>query len=110
MSKSISPGDFINSYPNFQFDLEEYIYSTQYSNYLKKKFIFFRDYISHNFSIMKYDEKIVAALKNSFSNTIPAYRSLYNVKEITDIPFMDKTSLRKSPKDFVNKDCVLEEL
>ncbi len=104
-----SVGSLINLYPDFQFDLEEYICSLRYSDWLENRLALFKSYLVSK-QPTDHETLIVDSLKNTIANTTPAYTGLSGIKTYKDIPFINRDSIRNDPTRFLNRQFTHEVL
>jgi phenylacetate-CoA ligase len=102
VSAPLRLGDVLASYPEFRFDLEEYIHSTKYRSWLDSRYKQFQAHLRNPRYVGVERRRIIAAVRKLLTEQVPAYKGLSNVAGLEEIPFIDKNSLRSDKSSFLN--------
>jgi phenylacetate-CoA ligase len=94
--------EFLSRYPEFVFDLEEYVQSTKYVDFLQHRLGSFIE--THRREISGEDEErgLLRAFSKRILPAVPAYKKYKEVSTLADLPFIDKNTLRSDHDDFVS--------
>lgn len=104
MSDLCALGALLRKFPEFYFDIGQYLLAKKYADWLESRFCQYRDYLSGFLSAPINKERILEALQLSLSQSVPAYRNLSEIKDFHDIPFCEKNSLSSDAGSFVPRD------
>jgi phenylacetate-coenzyme A ligase PaaK-like adenylate-forming protein len=94
-------GEFLDSHPEFCFDLEEYLLSTQHVQALDRRF---QSFVAALASVDTWPstELMVASVRAGSCDRIPAYRTHRRVSTIAEWPFIDKNIVKGAQPDFLS--------
>lgn len=101
---------FLQSFPEFKFNVLEYFLSLTYSKRLKKEFHLFERTLSTKYDMSSHKERIFSIMKDAIIPNVYAYRHLSTMQKFEDIPLIEKRVLRTNPTDFINSRYNVEEL
>jgi phenylacetate-CoA ligase len=93
---------FLDAHPEFAFDVEEYILSTQSSSYLTRRLDRFESCLRASDSVFAYSEHIVDSFNGGACKWVPAYQQLGPIRHLSDLPLIEKQSLRERLRDFTS--------
>ena len=102
--------ELLKTYPNFHFDLEEYLRSTAIASSLDKSLSAFFSARAKNAGIDSYADFIVESLNQGACRAVPAYRRISSISSLRDLPFVQKNDLRERGGEYVSSDFAPEQL
>lgn len=102
--------EFLSRYPEFDFDLEEYIQSSKYVNFLRQRLGSFVETHSREYSAEDEELRFMTALRERILPTIPAYEQYGKANNVADLPFVNKDRLRADPEGFISPSFLPQEL
>jgi phenylacetate-CoA ligase len=100
-NSKLNIGDFLNTHPEFVFDLEEYILATKYKEYLTHSFTSFVKAMKGGGNTWPYLTHILNEINNDALYWVPFYRKYKNISRIEELPYLKKSHLRTTPEDFL---------
>lgn len=94
--------DFLSLYPDFEFDLEEFIQSTKYVDFLQQRLKGFHDTSHRAFSVEEDELNLVKSFRENICPTISFYEPYAKINSLAELPLIDKNTLRNNPDSFVS--------
>jgi phenylacetate-CoA ligase len=103
-------GDFLNTYPDFHFDVKEHLRSTKVSASLARSVNDFVRERSRRANVEDYAARIVASVNQGELRGVPAYRYLPKIDKVQDLPFLEKDDIRRNGMAYLSTNFTPEDL
>jgi phenylacetate-CoA ligase len=103
-------GDFLNTYPDFHFDVKEHLRSTKFSASLARSVNDFVRERSRRANVEDYAARIVASVNQGELRGVPAYRYLPRIDKVQDLPFLEKDDIRRNGMAYLSTNFTPEDL
>jgi phenylacetate-CoA ligase len=98
----IKVADFLEVHPEFEFDLEEFVQSTKHVDFLRHRFQSFKDAHHLGFSAEEAELSFLEVFRETICPAVKAYQGYAGIGSLTELPLMDKDTLRADPEGFVS--------
>jgi phenylacetate-CoA ligase len=94
----LTVGDFLSQYPEFEFDLEEFLLSHRFTKDIKSR--------SQACTFDKDDswkrKRVIEVVRHKICASVLAYTQYSQFSDVLDFPFIDKDTIRADPDSFVS--------
>lgn len=94
-------GQFLRMYPEFDFSLEQYLFSRRYGRYLTDRFHEIGEGNEECTGGWACPDNMLNQIRGGVYDSIPAYCSASTVANWEDLPLISKRELRSAPQRFV---------
>lgn len=102
MSKQLSiAGQFLRMYPEFDFNLEQYLLSRRYGTYLTNRFHEILEGNQERTERCACPDNMFNHIRDGVFNSVPAYCAASTVASWQDLPLISKRALRSAPERFL---------